>query len=257
MDYREELFKALTAGVDGVFRDKSIDALVEVCRAARKEGYNAGFKNGNINDGTFDEKIKEAYENGANDAWGLVKDLTGDCTLSAKYDYHKRKEIFGFTDVENILCLSGAQALADLKKYEEEQKEPAFKVGDRVRTTGERDKDGIELFPAGTIGEVMAVDCDGDYLVKAYETFASPYYYPNDALELANDVILVGDEVYHLDANYRGVVTAVWEKSGVLKTETLTQSGKLSCSDAKDLHRTGRRFSEIANILKQMQEGNK
>lgn len=155
MDYREELFKALTAGVDGVFRDKSIDALVEVCRAARKEGYNAGFENGNISDGTFDEKIKEAYENGANDAWELVKDLTGDCTLSAKYDYHKRQEIFGFTDVENILCLSGAQALADLKKYEEEQKEPVFKVGDRVRTTGERDKDGIELFPARTIGEVM------------------------------------------------------------------------------------------------------
>ena len=46
MDYREELFKALTAGVDGAFRDKSIDALVEVCRAARKEGYNAGLEDG-------------------------------------------------------------------------------------------------------------------------------------------------------------------------------------------------------------------
>ena len=46
MDYREELFKALTAGVDGVFRDKSIEALVEVCKAARKEGYNAGLEDG-------------------------------------------------------------------------------------------------------------------------------------------------------------------------------------------------------------------
>ena len=46
MDYREELFKALTAGVDGVFRDKSIDTLVEVCKAARKEGYNAGLEDG-------------------------------------------------------------------------------------------------------------------------------------------------------------------------------------------------------------------
>lgn len=44
MDYREELFKALTAGVDGAFRDKSIDALVEVCKAARKEGYDAGLQ---------------------------------------------------------------------------------------------------------------------------------------------------------------------------------------------------------------------
>ena len=188
MNYREELFKALTAGVDGVFRDKSIDALVEVCRAARKEGYNAGY-NAGLEDG-------------------------------------------------------------------KEQKEPPFKVGDRVRTTGERDRDGMELFPAGTIGEVMGIDCDGDCLVKAYETYAAPYYYPYDALELANDVILVGDEVYLLDANYHGVVTAVWEDCGVVKTERLTQSGKLACDDAKDLHRTGRRFPEIAEVLKQMQEGN-
>ena len=253
MNYREELFKALTAGVDGVFRDKSIDALVEVCKAARKEGYNAGIKDGNISDDTFAEKVKEAYENGANDAWECAKDLA----LKGEYDQYKRFEIFGNTDVDNIFTLlTGAEALVKLKKYEEEQKEPAFKVGDRVRATGECDKYGIELFPVGTIGEVMDVDCDGDYLVKAYEAYAAPYYYPNDALELANDVILVGDEVYFLVSNYHGVVTAVWDDCGVVKTERLTQNGKLACDDAKDLHRTGRRFPEIANILKQMQEGN-
>ena len=221
---------------------------------ARKEGYNAGFENGNISDGTFDEKIKEAYENGANDAWELAYKLE-----ESPLDFNdciERKDIWGYMDVEDIINqLTGAQALAELKEYEAKQKEPVFKVGDRVRTTGERDKDGNVLFPVGTIGEVMAVDCDGDYLVKAYETYAAPYYYPNDALELANDVILVGDEVYLFDANYHGVVTAVWEDCGVVKTERLTQSGKLACDDAKDLHRTGRRFPEIANILKQMQEG--
>ena len=213
---------------------------------ARKEGYNAGFENGNINDGTFDEKIKEAYENGANDAWELAYELE-----ESPFDCYKGVE------VKDIKQLTGAQALAKLKEHEAKLKERIFKVGARVRTTGECDRAGIALFPVGTIGEVMAVDCDGDCLVKAYETYAAPYYYPNDALELANDVILVGDEVYHLDANYRGVVTAVWEDCGVVKTERLTQSGKLACDDAKDLHRTGRRFSEIANILKQMQVGNK
>lgn len=228
---------------------------------ARKEGYNAGFENGNISDGTFDEKIKEAYENGANDAWELAYKLE-----ESPLDFNdgiERKDIWGYMDVEDIINqLTGAQALAELKEYEaklKEQKaklkEQVFKAGDRVRTTGERDRHGIELFPVGTIGEVMTVDCDGDCLVKAYETYAAPYYYPNDALELANDVILVGDEVYLLDANYHGVVTAVWEVGGVVKTERLTQSGKLACDDAKDLHRTGRRFPEIANILKQMQEG--
>ena len=184
MDYREELFKALTAGVDGVFRDKSIDALVEVCKAARKEGYNAGYNAG--------------FEDG------------------------------------------------------KEQKEPPFKMGDRVRTLIDKDRMGTELFPIGTIGEVA--ECDGNAI--AVNAYGAIWYYYADALELANDVILVGDEVYLLDSNYHGVVTAVWEDCGVVKTERLTQSGKLACDDAKDLHRTGRRFPEIVNILKQMQEGN-
>ena len=187
MDYREELFKALTAGVDGVFRDKSIDALVEVCKAARKEGYNAGY-NAGLEDG-------------------------------------------------------------------KEQKEPPFKIGDRVRTLIDKDRMGTELFPIGTIGEVAEVaEVDGN--VIAVNADGAIWYYYADALEPANDVILVGDEVYLLDANYHGVVTAVWDEQGVVKTERLTQSGKLACDDAKDLHRTGRRFPEIANVLKKMQEDN-
>ena len=183
MDYREELFKALTAGVDGVFRDKSIDALVEVCRAARKEGYNAGLEDG------------------------------------------------------------------------KKQKKSVFKVGDRVKTLVAKDSLGTEIFPVGTIGEVVGIN-GNSIAVKADVATGCYGYYHADALKLANDVILVGDEVYLLDANYHGVVTAVWEDCGVVKTESLTQSGKLACDDAKDLHRTGRRFPEIANILKQMQEGN-
>ena len=132
-----------------------------------------------------------------------------------------------------------------------EQKESVFKMGDRVRTLIDKDRMGTELFPIGTIGEVAEVD-ENAIAVKAYGAI---WFYHADTLELANDVILVGDEVYSLDANYHGVVTAVWEVGGVVKTERLTQSGKLACDDAKDLHRTGRRFPEIANVLKQMQEG--
>lgn len=247
MDYREELFKALTAGVDGVFRDKSIDALVEVCRAARKEGYNAGLENGNISDGAFDEKIKEAYENGANDAWELAYKLE-----ESPFDFYdgiERKDIWGYIDVEDIIKqLTGAQALADLKEYEAKQK--VFKVGDRVRTLVEKDNMGTARFPVGTIGEVT--DFDGNAIEVSVD--GKKWYYHKKDIELANDVFLVGDEVYLLDKNYRGVVTAVWEHCGV-KVETLTQSGKLSCNDAPELHRTGRRFPEIANVLKQMQEG--
>ena len=188
MDYRAELFKALTTGVEGVMRDKSIDALVEVCRAARKEGYNAGY-NAGLEDG-------------------------------------------------------------------KEQKEPPFKIGDRVETLVAKDSLGTEIFPVGTIGEVVGIN--GNSIAVRADVATGCYgYYHADALELANDVILVGDEVWLHDKDYHGVVTAVWKDCGVVKTERLTQSGKLACDDAKDLHRTGRRFPEIANILKQMQEGSK
>lgn len=249
MNYGEELFKALTAGVDGVFRDKSIESLVEVCKAARKEGYNAGLEDGNISDGTFDEKIKEAYENGANDAWGLAYKLE-----ESPLDFDdgiERRDIWGYMDVEDIINqLTGAQALAKLKEYEAKMKEPVFKIGDRVRTLVEKDTLGARRFPVGTIGEVTAVEGNGIEV----SVDGKKWYYHKKDIELANDVFLVGDEVYLLDKNYRGVVTAVWEHCGV-KVETLTQSGKLSCNDAPELHRTGRRFPEIANILKQMQEG--
>lgn len=246
MNYREELFKALTAGVDGVFRDKSIDALVEVCRAARKEGYDAGLKNGNISDGTFDENIKEAYENGLNVAWECARKIFS----MPVYDVN---EIFPECQANICEDVSALEAIERIKEYEEEQKKPVFNVGDRVRTLVEKDNMGTVRFPVGTIGEVT--DIDGNAIEVSVGN--RRWYYHKEDIELANDVILVGDEVYLLDANYHGVVTAVWEDCGVVKTERLTQSGKLACDDAKDLHRTGRRFPEIANILKQMQEGSK
>lgn len=197
------------------------------------------------------EAIK--YECGLNDAWEVAKKIVS----NKGYTGEELENIFGTSTLSRIFdTYTASEAIEMIEKYEKEQKTPVFKVGDRVRTTGERDRYGIVLFPVGTIGEVTEVDCDGGCLVKAYETYEAPYYYPANALELANDVILVGDEVWLLDKYYHGVVTAVWENFGVVKTERLTQSGKLACDDAKDLHRTGRRFPEIINILKQMQEGN-
>lgn len=254
MNYSEELFKALTAGVDGVFRTKSIDALVEVCRKARKEGYDAGFKNGNISDGTFDEKIKEAYENGANDAWECARKLT-----HPRYEGYKdseKLEIFGYINSDDILVnLTASEVTARIKEHEEKQKAPAFKVGDRVRTIKEYDSAGAQLFPVGTIGEVIGLD-DADFLVKAHTNGSgTPYlYYSADMLELAEDVFFVGDEVRYLTSGELGVVTAKDELNK--QVEIVWTHGdvcpnlEMACCE-----RTGRRFLEIAEVLKKMQEG--
>lgn len=200
---------------------------------------------------TETQKIIEAikYECGLNDAWEVAKKIVSNKGYTGK----ELENIFGTSTLSRIFdTYTASKAIEMIEKYEKEQKTPVFKVGDRVRTLIDKYRTGTELFPVGTIGEV--VDIYGNSI--AVNADGKTWYYRKDDLELANDVILVGDEVYLLDANYHGVVTAVWENFGVVKTERLTQSGKLACDDAKDLHRTGRRFPEIANVLKQMQEGN-
>lgn len=248
MDYREELFKALTAGIEGTMRDKHIDALVEVCRAAWKEGYNAGLEDGHMSNGTLEEKVKEAYENGANDVWECVN------KMYSKMDSPVVSSIFGVKYYDVFEKFTASEAMAKVKEYEEKQKEPVFKIGDRVKTLVDKDNLGTEIFPTGTIGEVVGIN--GDSIAVKGDAATGYGYYRNDTLEIANDVILVGDEVYRFDNHY-GVVTAVWEVGETVKTERMTQSGKLACDDARHLHRTGRRFPEIANVLKKMQEGDK
>ena len=181
MNYREELFKALTTGIDGVFRDKSIDALVEVCKAARKEGYNAGLEDG------------------------------------------------------------------------KKQKELVFKIGDRVRTLVDEDPKGIELFPIGTIGEVVVIDEKTKTIKVKADCTTSTWWYLMDAVELANDVILVGDEVIY--DREKCIVTAI--ANGGHTVMLLGLGGGYMVRTTRDEiqgKRTGRHFPQIVKVLKQMEE---
>lgn len=132
---------------------------------------------------------KKTYEDGLNDVWECAKKL-----LKGEYDQYKRFEIFGNTDVDNIFTLlTGAEALAKLKKYEEEQeqKEAAeIKIGDEVT-----DNDGWN-------GVVTWVSPDGEYMVVTLQD--------GSALRLKKE----------------------------------------------HFKKTGRHFSQIEEVLKQMQEGN-
>lgn len=221
-------------------------AIETVYKCGYEEGRCKGYKNRCIEE-EFQNINK--YECGLNDAWEAVKKIV--CTEG--YNWTELEYIFNTRTLSQIFnTYTASEAIEKIKGYEEKLKERVFKIGDRVRTLIDKDRTGTELLPIGTIGEVIEVDRNA---ITVYADGAIWYYYA-DALELANDVILVGDEVYLLDANYHGVITAVWEVGGVVKTERLTQSGKLACDDAKDLHRTGRRFPEIVNVLKKMQEEN-
>ena len=69
-----------------------------------------------------------------------------------------------------------------------------------------------------------------------------------------DDEIKVGDEIYNLDKNYKSVVTAVFDTLSGPSAVYFTQNGKWYGDLLKNLHKTGRHFPQIAEVLKQMKE---
>lgn len=70
-----------------------------------------------------------------------------------------------------------------------------------------------------------------------------------------DDEIKVGDEIYSLDKNYKSVVTAVFDTCRGVTAVYFTQNGKWCGDLLENLHKTGRHFPQITEVLKQMQEG--
>lgn len=73
----------------------------------------------------------------------------------------------------------------------------------------------------------------------------------------SDDEIKVGDEIYSLNKNYKSVVTAIFDTCRGVTAVYFTQNGKLAGDLLENLHKTGRHFPQIEEVLKQMQGGDK
>ena len=92
-------------------------------------GYNDGVKDGNINNGTFEAKIKEAYEKGLNDAWECAKKITLPVSHGGA-SWEKLKEIYNYPSYPQVMKeFSAAEAIAKMEKANK------IEVGDEVITT--------------------------------------------------------------------------------------------------------------------------
>lgn len=94
-------------------------------REAYNKGYKDGISDGNICNGTFRKRIKEAYENGLNDAWECARKIylnTDENGLSGNELY----AIFGERGGYILKEYSASEAIAKIKEYDE------IKVGDEV-----------------------------------------------------------------------------------------------------------------------------
>lgn len=191
------------------------------------------------------ELMKKEYQRGLDDAWECVKKIM-------RMGSAKQEDIFCcHGDLEILEKLLPSEAIAKIKAYEEQKKAEEVKVGTRVRTIKDKDSAGTTLFPVGTIGVVKEIDgsIDLPYLISVDN---DTFYYSKDMFEvIGDDEVKVGDEVYYLDENYKSVVTSVSEDTAVM----ITQNGKWAVNYVKKLHRTGRHFDTIEEVLKQLQEG--
>ena len=95
--------------------------------AAYDKGYKSGINDGNINDGTFAAKVKEAYNNGLNDAWECV----GKMERLLYSDIFS--DVFGNTDFYTVVTkMSASEVMTKIKEYEE------IHVGDEIIFEGKK-----------------------------------------------------------------------------------------------------------------------
>ena len=104
-------------------KDKAIhDAMANIdirVRDVYNQGYSDGLADGNINSGLFADKVREAYNNGLEDAWECARKLLYEDSLSRDI----LTELGADTFCGVIQNCSASEAIAKLKEYEEQKKQ--------------------------------------------------------------------------------------------------------------------------------------
>ena len=93
------------------------------------EGYETGYKDGKKEG---DEKLKEAYQNGLNDAWECARKLSLSSVDDGGLDETVIEKLFGCRAYYVVRDTSPSEAIAKIKEYEEKLKADEIKVGDEV-----------------------------------------------------------------------------------------------------------------------------
>jgi len=165
------------------------EANMVVIHDAFDKGYQQGYEDGNKALCNCKDNMEVEYNRGLNDAWEAIKKIT-------EIPITKRGFVFDLSPETDtsffslLKMLSVQEAIAKIKKYEEQQKQ--------------------------------------------------------------DTEIKVGDEVYLFDKNHPRVVTSIYNEGDEVNAIQITGNGKLAVNYVKELHRTGRTFPQIAEVLAEM-----
>jgi hypothetical protein len=147
----------------------------------------------------------------------------------------------------------------DMALYEPKDIEEDVKVGDTIRTIKDKDYLNIELFPIGTIGRVIKIESEGNFLRYKVRVGNECWVYSRDMFEVINqdapemnvESIAVWDEVEDNLGNQM-VVTHIYSDGKDANADVIDANGCFRCLPVELLEKTGRRFcfQELLNAMK-------
>lgn len=131
------------------------------------------------------EDGQKIYQKGLDDAWSAARKiiLGNDHSLDCSELY----VIFKIDSPSRILAnFSASEAVEKIREYEEKQKDKIdIKVGTRVRTTKDKDGNGVDVFQIGTVGTVTEImQSIPQYKVSANGTY---WWYSAEMFEVIED----------------------------------------------------------------------
>ena len=220
------------------------------------EAYNRG-KNDAKREISLSGEYERAYQRGLDDAWEAAKKIVltvADGGLPNETAY----VIFGMWFYQVFRDLSVTEAIEKIRKYEQDRAlrcDNCKHKDDQFSVCG-GSEDGSECEAETT--EANCGECHRRYYCEASPDSCIHGKIAQTESEQVDDEIRVGDEVYLLDEHFPRVVTCITKKNGRNPLAVqFTKSGELCADDVRDLHKTGRHFDqiqEVLNALKEVQE---
>lgn len=252
---------------------EDIKPMMDKVTSSVRDAYNTGYAEGYYSGTTAsayrkDVTYAEGYNKGLEYAWKYARRIIcKPSENSSNLDTDQLSEIFGTYKISEIFStFTVSEVIATIQKYDKEHIVAKFNIAN-VKDTLSR-KDFNELFVDPTCDE-SAVDIDEESIESShpinlncttckYESQPETedpcsYCIMHDAWSPRNprDTIKVGDEVEDGVAN--AIVTHINEDGTY---EGLAEDGSI-LNISRITRKTGRSFSEIVEVLKQVKKGNR
>jgi ribosomal protein L40E len=235
------------------YREEIINALVEVCKKARSEGFDSARE-------IYTKQVDSGYKKGLEDAWECAKKVVLP-SYEGGLAFDVFEEIFGECGYQRVLKkYKVSEAMQKITEYEKRQKIENFanvtgydtkEVGEAVDKI-EKNLDQIED-KKSCINCIYALNETYSETCRKCVTCEEDHFEPKqtDATDIDDGIIKVGDEIYSDETDMTAVVHHIdaWGRY-----QCFNENGAQFVLDKETYdeywHKTYKYYPQIAEVLK-------